>query len=264
MNTIVLLFFAGSISASCVYDSRALIVNSYLSEKREKNGDLRCDQCLQDCTALQQVLTTMPSEEEAMIGRQVPLVPENFHHFLQTPILAPFPAHLETMIIGMGCFWGVERLLYKQSGVFSTIVGYGGGSTPNPSYEEVYTGYTGHSELVSIQYDPRVTSYQKLLKVFWENHDPTQGMQQGEDLGTQYRSIIMPVNQDQQQIAFQSRNLFQRELYKTGLGTITTKIIPATAFFNAETYHQQYLSKRPAGYCGVAGTGVLLPESFTE
>lgn len=263
MNTIFYLFLAFCVSAKCAYSPRALIVNSYLSEKREKNSDLRCDKCIQDCSNLQQTIVDMPNEEEAMIGRQTPIIPENFHHYLQTPILAPFPSHLETMIIGMGCFWGVERLFWKQPGVFSTIVGYGGGSTPNPLYEEVYTGFTGHSELVSIVFDPRATSYEKLLKVFWEYHDPTQGMKQGEDLGTQYRSIIMPINSYQQELAFQSRSLFQKELYKAGLGTITTKIIPATAFFNAETYHQQYLSKRPGGYCGVAGTGIKLPESFT-
>jgi peptide-methionine (S)-S-oxide reductase len=264
MKLFLILSISTLLTQGCIYSSAQLIINSYLSEKREKNSDLRCLKCTQDCSSLKSTLQDLPQDEEAMLGRQESLIPENFHHFLQTPILPPFPSHLESMIIGMGCFWGVERLFYKQPGVFSTAVGYAAGITPNPNYEEVYTGFTGHTEVVLIVYDPRVTSYSKMLKVFWENHNPTQGMQQGEDLGTQYRSVLMPLNPVQQELAISSRTLFQKELFKGGFGQVTTRVIPATSFYYAETYHQQYLSKRPAGYCGISGTGIKLPKSFSE
>lgn len=266
MNTFVLTFFLTIMTFAkfSTYDQANIISDSYLSEKREKNSDLRCPKCTQDCKKLRNTLLKLPDDEEAMLGSQSPILPTNFHHYLQTPILPPFPSHLESMIIAMGCFWGVERLFYRQAGVFSTAVGYAAGLSPNPTYEEVYSGFTGHTEATLIVFDPRITSYSKLLKVFWENHDPTQGMQQGEDVGTQYRSILMPLNEEQKETAALSRNLFQKELFRAGFGQVTTRITPATNFYYAESYHQQYLAKRPAGYCGIAGTGVRLPRSFSE
>jgi peptide-methionine (S)-S-oxide reductase len=247
---------------TCKYDPRELIYLSYLSEKLESTRDNKCEKCKADCESQKGVLLRLPGPEEAMIGRQAALSFNPKHYLLQTPIVPPYPGRLEEAIIGMGCFWGVERVFWQLEGVISTAVGYAGGITPNPLYEEVYTGYTGHSEVVKILFDPRTISYRKLLKVFWEKHDPTQGMQQGEDEGTQYRSLILALTPEQKEIAIESRSLFQKELYKLGLGTITTLITPAYQFYYAEDYHQQYLAKRPGGYCGIRGTGAFLPKSF--
>ena len=246
----------------CTFNPRNQIYLDYFSERLEKNSDLICEKCILDCESLRGVMTKLPSPEEAMTGRQTPIKINPKHYLLQTSMYPPYADHLEVAIIGMGCFWGVERLFWKEPGVISTAVGYAGGITPNPNYEEAYTGFTGHTEAVKIIYDPRVTSYRKLLKLFWENHDPTQGMQQGEDEGTQYRSMLFALNQEQRQIAIESRSLFQRELFKLGKGAITTEITPAYEFYYAEEYHQQYLAKRPGGYCGILGTGAYLPRSF--
>lgn len=264
-TVIMFLFLVSALAVSsrtCEFDLRSRIYLSYFSERLEKNGDLVCEECLQDCDLLRGVINRLPSEEEAMVGRQTPIAFSPIHYLLGTPIVSPFPEGLEEANLAMGCFWGVERLFWEQPGVVSTACGYSGGITPNPNYEEAYTGYTGHTEVVKIVFDPRKTSYRKLLKVFWENHDPTQGMQQGEDLGTQYRSMIFALTPEQKEIAIESRALFQRELYKIGLGTITTAVTPAYPFYYAEEYHQQYLAKRPGGYCGIQGTGAYLPRSF--
>ncbi len=200
--------------------------------------------------------TTMPTRSEALPGRTAPMrVPER--HFVNGHVLqAPFPEGLETAVIGMGCFWGAERKFWQQPGVYTTAVGYQGGFTPNPSYQEVCSGGTGHTEVVLIVFDPRIVSYEQLLKVFWENHDPTQGMRQGGDVGTQYRSAIYTFSDAQSAAAHASRDSYQAALTKTGLGAITTEILPAPTFFYAEDYHQQYLAKNPDGYCGLGGTGV--------
>jgi peptide-methionine (S)-S-oxide reductase len=162
-------------------------------------------------------------------------------------------------MFGMGCFWGAERKFWEAPGVYSTAVGYAAGLTPNPTYEEVCSGYTGHNEVVMVWFDPKKTSFEKILKVFWENHDPTQGMRQGNDVGTQYRSGIYTFSPEQKQQAEMSKQVFQRELAKNGIGAITTEIIDAPEFFYAEDYHQQYLAKNPMGYCGLGGTGVSCP-----
>ena len=162
-------------------------------------------------------------------------------------------------MFGMGCFWGAERKFWEAPGVYATAVGYAGGFTPNPTYEEVCSGHTGHNEVVMVWFDPRKTSYEAMLRVFWENHDPTQGMRQGNDVGTQYRSGIYTFSPEQKQKAQASRDVFQRELAKHGMGAITTEILDAPAFFYAEDYHQQYLAKNPSGYCGLGGTGVSCP-----
>ena len=249
-------------SRTCTYNPRESIYLSYFSERLEKDGNLTCEKCQSDCESLRGTLSDLPSPEEAMTGRQSAIPTSSTHYLLQTPIFPPFPPNFEEAVLGMGCFWGVEKLFWKQAGVFSTACGYAGGITPNPNYEEAYTGFTGHTEVVKIVFDPRVISYRKILKIFWENHNPTQGMQQGEDLGTQYRSVIMALTSEQREIAVESRALFQRELYKLGFGTITTEITPRYPFYYAEEYHQQYLAKRPGGYCGIAGTGAYLPRSF--
>jgi peptide-methionine (S)-S-oxide reductase len=185
-------------------------------------------------------------------------VPE-LHAVLGTRIQPPFPAGLETAYFGMGCFWGAERLFWTLPGVYSTAVGYAGGYSPNPTYEETCAGKTGHSEVVLVVFDPAKITYQELLAKFWEEHDPTQGMRQGNDHGTQYRSVILTTTDDQTRIAAESRNDFQEGLNRAGYGAITTEIKPLEAFYYAEDYHQQYLHKVPHGYCGLAGTGVSCP-----
>jgi peptide-methionine (S)-S-oxide reductase len=181
-------------------------------------------------------------------------------HFVNTHRIAePFPDGLARAVFGMGCFWGVEKKFWQLQGVYTTAVGYAGGPTPNPTYREVCTGMTGHNEVVLVVFDPKVVSYDDLLKVFWENHDPTQGMRQGNDVGTQYRSGIYYEDAAQQRAAERSRDAFQKQLTAAGYGAITTEILPAPEFYYAEDYHQQYLAKNPNGYCGVGGTGVTCP-----
>jgi peptide-methionine (S)-S-oxide reductase len=186
-------------------------------------------------------------------------VPEK--HFVNGHrITPPFPRGLAKAMFGMGCFWGAEKRFWELNGVYSTAVGYAAGTTPNPSYREVCSGATGHNEVVLVLYDPKAIEYAKLLKTFWECHDPTQGMRQGNDIGAQYRSGIYCFDDQQQQIAEESKTIFEKALKETGLGPITTEILPAPAFYYAEEYHQQYLAKNPSGYCGLGGTGVVLPD----
>ena len=204
-------------------------------------------------------LKTLLPAERTLNGRaeQMP-VPER--HFVNGhPLKAPFPAGMQQALFGMGCFWGAERLFWDTPGVYSTAVGYAGGETPNPTYEEVCSGCTNHTEAVLVVFDPAVVSYQALLKVFWEGHDPTQGMRQGNDTGTQYRSAIYAYGEEQLQAALASKQVFEQELRKRGFGRITTEIRAAPAFYYAEDYHQQYLGKNPNGYCGLGGTGVSCP-----
>ena len=181
------------------------------------------------------------------------------HFVRQTPLSAPFPEDMQMAMFGLGCFWGAERKFWLAEGVYSTAVGYTAGFTPNPTYEEVCTGMTGHNEVVLVIFDPNQTSYSKLLKTFWESHDPTQGMQQGNDIGTQYRSGIYTFNKEQAHQADISRDHYQRVLKAAGKGAITTEILPAPEFYYAESYHQQYLAKNPRGYCGLGGTGISFP-----
>ena len=203
--------------------------------------------------------TAMPSANEALPGRSTEMpVPEK-HYVLGTRLKPPFPEGLELAMFGLGCFWGAERMFWRQKGVYSTSVGYSAGTTPNPTYEEVCSGMTGHNEVVRVVFDPKTISYEELLKVFWESHDPTQGMRQGNDVGTQYRSGIYVANDAQREAAEASRVLFQDVLNKAGYGKITTEILDAPAFYYAEPYHQQYLGKNPDGYCGLGGTGECCP-----
>jgi peptide-methionine (S)-S-oxide reductase len=202
--------------------------------------------------ALPDPARTLPGRAEAM-----PLPAR--HEVLGTPVGPPFPAGLEVIDVGMGCFWGAERVFWTAPGVHTTAVGYGGGTTPNPTYEEVCSGLTGHAELVRAVFDPTVTTYEEMLRLFWENHDPTQGMRQGNDVGTQYRSALYWHSEAQREAAEDSRGDYQRALRAAGLGEITTEIAPAGPFFYAEEYHQQYLAKVPHGYCGLGGTGVACP-----
>lgn len=202
----------------------------------------------------------MPTADKALPGRPAPSFAVPDEHFVtHNRIKAPFPAGLEQAMFGLGCFWGAERMFWKIPGVYSTAVGYAAGLTPNPTYEEVCSGYTGHNEVVMVWFDPKKTSYETLLKIFWEGHDPTQGMRQGNDVGTQYRSGVYTFSAQQKQKAEASKATFQKELAKNGVGTITTEIIDAPTFFYAEDYHQQYLAKNPNGYCGLGGTGVSCP-----
>jgi peptide-methionine (S)-S-oxide reductase len=200
-----------------------------------------------------------PSKDTALIGRETPMSVANKHHVLGTPLLPPFPEGTERAVFGRGCFWGAERVFWHLPGVYSTSVGYAGGLTPNATYEEVCSGRTGHTEVVQVVFDPAKISYDELLRVFWEGHDPTQGMRQGNDVGTQYRSTVYTFSDDQQKVAEESRDRYQAELRLAGYGTITTEIEPAGEFYYAEDYHQQYLSKNPNGYCGHGGTGVSCP-----
>ncbi|WP_269853552.1 peptide-methionine (S)-S-oxide reductase MsrA [Streptomyces sp. RPT161] len=202
----------------------------------------------------------LPTAEEALPGRDRPQFPLSERHtVLGNPLAGPYPEGLEVADFGLGCFWGAERRFWKQPGVWTTLVGYQGGHTPNPSYEEVCGGQTGHTEAVRVVFDPSVVSYEQLLKVFWESHDPTQGFRQGNDIGTQYRSAIYTHSPAQQSAATASRDAYQSTLTSAGYGPITTEILPATPFYPAEPYHQQYLDKNPAGYCGIGGTGVSCP-----
>ncbi len=200
--------------------------------------------------------TTLPSPGEALPGRAEKMQVPDRHFVNGRPLVEPFPAHLQQVQLGMGCFWGAERRLWQQPGVYTTAVGYAGGSTHNPTYEEVCSGQTGHTEVVLVVFDPAATSLAALLKVFWEAHDPTQGMRQGNDIGTQYRSAIYCHGEQQLQEALASRDAYQARLKAAGLGPVTTEIRLAPEFYYAEFYHQQYLAKNPAGYCGLRGTGV--------
>jgi peptide-methionine (S)-S-oxide reductase len=201
----------------------------------------------------------MPDRDRALTGRAQPLVVPEKHFVSGNRIVPPFPANLKLALFGLGCFWGAERKFWQQAGVYSTAVGYAAGYTPNPTYEEVCTGMTGHNEVVRVVYDPKLISYEQLLKVFWESHDPTQGMRQGNDLGTQYRSGIYVTDSEQRKAAEESRDTYAKGLQKAGFGEITTEILDAPQFFYAEDYHQQYLAKNPNGYCGLGGTGVSCP-----
>jgi len=203
--------------------------------------------------------SAMPTREQALPGRTIPLkVPET--HFVNGHrITPPFPAALQEAVFALGCFWGAERLFWQLPGVYSTAVGYAGGFTPNPTYQEVCSGETGHAEVVRVIYDPEKIDYEELLKVFWESHDPTQGMRQGNDVGTQYRSAIYVLDEEQRKVAEESRAMYQARLNAAGRGEITTEIAPAPQFYYAEDYHQQYLAKNPDGYCGLQGTGVVCP-----
>jgi len=201
----------------------------------------------------------MPSPEQALPGRETALQVAPQHAVHQTPMRAPWPDGAEVAMFGLGCFWGAERRFWQTPGVISTQVGYAAGFTPNPTYEEVCSGRTGHNEVVQVVFDPKIISYEALLRVFWEAHDPTQGMQQGNDVGTQYRSGIYTHGAAQLRTAQASRQAFQAELRRAGYGEITTEVIEAPAFYYAEDYHQQYLHKVPHGYCGLAGTGVSCP-----
>jgi len=201
----------------------------------------------------------MPTRDRALPGRaeQMP-VPEK-HHVNGAPLKGPFPDGLEQAMFGLGCFWGAEKKFWQIPGVYTTAVGYAAGFTPNPTYREVCSGATGHSEVVLVVFDPRKVTYSDLVKAFWESHDPTQGMRQGNDAGTQYRSGIYYFSDAQREIAERSKEAFQQQLQRAGYGTITTEILPAPEFYYAEDYHQQYLSKNPGGYCGLGGTGVSCP-----
>jgi peptide-methionine (S)-S-oxide reductase len=203
--------------------------------------------------------TSIPTPEQALPGRPTALeVPEK--HFVSGHrIVPPFPEGLREAVFGMGCFWGAERLFWQLPGVYSTAVGYAGGHTPNPTYKEVCSGATGHTEVVRVIYDPAQIAYEDLLKAFWEEHDPTQGMRQGNDVGTQYRSAIYWTDEAQQRAAEESRQAYQARLTAAGRGTISTEIRATPPFYYAEDYHQQYLAKNPGGYCGLAGTGVSCP-----
>jgi peptide-methionine (S)-S-oxide reductase len=205
----------------------------------------------------------MVSPEQALPGRAETMpVPER-HEVLRTPLVPPFPDGLEQALVGMGCFWGAERVFWQAPGVYTTAVGYAGGFTPNPTYEEVCSGRTGHAEVVLAVFDPEVTSYEEILRLFWESHDPTQGMRQGNDLGTQYRSIVICANDAQRAAAETSRAAYQQQLRRAGYGEIMTEIADAAPFYYAEPYHQQYLAKNPNGYCGLGGTGVACPVGLT-
>ena len=202
---------------------------------------------------------SVPSKADALPGRPERMPVPEVHFVNRNRIVEPFPDGLARAVFGMGCFWGAEKKFWQQPGVYSTAVGYAGGSTPNPTYREVCTGMTGHNEVVLVVFDPKGTSYEALLKAFWENHDPTQGMRQGNDIGTQYRSGIYYADEAQQRAAEASRDAFQKQLSAAGYSAITTEIVPAPEFYYAEDYHQQYLAKNPNGYCGMGGTGVSCP-----
>jgi peptide-methionine (S)-S-oxide reductase len=203
--------------------------------------------------------TQMIDPERALPGRDAPMPVPARHEVLGTPLAPPFPEGLERAVFGMGCFWGAERVFWQADGVYTTAAGYAGGYTPNPSYEEVCSAGTGHAEVVLAVFDPGVTSYETMLRLFWENHDPTQGMRQGNDVGTQYRSAIYWANEAQRDAALASRETYQQRLSAVGYGPITTEIEQAGPFYYAEDYHQQYLAKNPGGYCGLGGTGVSCP-----
>ena len=201
----------------------------------------------------------IPDAPDALPGRAAEIPVAARHLVLDAPLRPPFPDLIETAVFGLGCFWGAERLFWKAPGVYTTAVGYAGGATPNPTYEEVCSGRTGHTEVVLAAWDPAVTSFDAMLKIFWEGHNPTQGMRQGNDVGTQYRSAIYTTSDAQLAAAEASAVMFEARLAGSGFGAITTEIAPAGAFYYAEDYHQQYLAKNPNGYCGLGGTGVTCP-----
>ncbi len=201
----------------------------------------------------------LPTPESALPGREHPIVPSRDHLVLGTSLIPPFPSGIETVYFGMGCFWGAERLFWQLPGVLTTAVGYAGGLTPNPTYQETCTGKTGHAEVVLVAFDPGRISLEELLRVFWEEHDPTQGMRQGNDVGTTYRSAIYWTTEAQRAVVEASRASYAAALAQAHRGSITTELAPAGAFYYAEDYHQQYLSANPNGYCGLAGTGVTCP-----
>lgn len=203
----------------------------------------------------------MPSIEEALPGRETPMQVSAAHYVNGNRIKPPFPEGIQFALFGLGCFWGAERKFWQTKGIYSTAVGYSAGLTPNPSYEEVCTGRTGHNEVVFVAYDPKNISYTNLLTVFWESHNPTQGMRQGNDVGTQYRSGIYIYNDEQRQLALATKEAYREALSSAGHSVITTEIIDAPEFYYAEDYHQQYLAKNPNGYCGLGGLGVSLPNS---
>ncbi|MDY7582606.1 peptide-methionine (S)-S-oxide reductase MsrA [Pseudomonas sp. CCI3.1] len=201
----------------------------------------------------------LPTKEQALPGRDTHVQLPETHYVTGEPLLGPFSKNVDFAIFGLGCFWGAERKFWEREGVVSTVVGYAGGYTPNPTYEEVCSGLTGHTEVVLVVYEPEIVSYKQLLAMFWELHNPTQGMRQGNDIGTQYRSVIYCTTPEQLDEALASKQVFQAELDKAGLGNITTEIEQAPTVYFAEAYHQQYLAKNPQGYCGIGGTGVTCP-----
>jgi len=200
---------------------------------------------------------------QALVGREAAMPVTNAHFVNRRPIQPPFPNGTAQAVFGMGCYWGAERIFWELPGVYTTAVGYAGGFTPNPTYEEVCSGGTGHAEVVLVVFDPSVVTYDQLLRTFWENHVPTQGMRQGNDVGTQYRSAIYTFDDEQRAAAEASGERYQQELSARGFGDITTEIAPVGEFFYAEDYHQQYLAKNPAGYCGIGGTGVACPAGLS-
>ncbi len=202
---------------------------------------------------------TVPKPEDALPGRETEIDPGKTHFVNGNPLKGPYPEGYETALFGLGCFWGAERVFWQTPGVWVTAVGYAGGHTPNPNYKEVCTGGTGHNEVVLVVYDPHEVSYDRLLALFWQAHDPTQGMRQGNDVGTQYRSGVYVFDEAQRAAAVASRDAYQEALLARGYGKITTEIVDAPAFYFAEEYHQQYLAKNPNGYCGLGGTGVACP-----
>jgi peptide-methionine (S)-S-oxide reductase len=201
----------------------------------------------------------MIDPERALKGRSHPIPTSDRHDVLDTPLKPPFPEGYEQAVFGLGCFWGAERVFWEAPGVYTTAAGYAGGYTPNPTYEEVCSASTGHTEAVLVVFDPKATSFEEMLRLFWEGHDPTQGMRQGNDMGTQYRSAILYTSEVQRAAAESSREMFQARLTEKGYGEITTEIAPLGEFYYAEGYHQQYLAKNPNGYCGLGGTGVSCP-----
>jgi len=206
----------------------------------------------------------MPTKLDALPGRAEKMKISGQHYVNKNTIVPPFPHGLEQAMFGLGCFWGAERKFWQLEGVYATAVGYAGGFTPNATYEEVCSGMTGHNEMVLVVYNPDEITYEELLKVFWESHNPTQGMQQGNDVGTQYRSGIYAYTYEQKELAQQSKSVYQNALQQKGYGEITTEIMPAPEFYYAEEYHQQYLAKNPGGYCGLGGTGVCLEKLTKE
>jgi peptide-methionine (S)-S-oxide reductase len=208
--------------------------------------------------------TGMVDEGSALPGRAAEMSIPPAHEVLGAPLQGPFPNGIQTAVLALGCFWGAERIFWQADGVYTTAVGYAGGFTPNPTYEEVCSASTGHTEAVLVVFDPGATSYEQILRLFWENHDPTQGLRQGNDVGSQYRSAILWRDDPQRVAAEASREAYQRMLTQAGLGEITTEIARAGEFYYAESYHQQYLAKNPAGYCGLGGTGVSCPVGLTQ
>ncbi len=206
---------------------------------------------------------SLPSPDNALSGRIEPVPVPGKHFVLKTPLTPPWPEGMEEAFFGMGCFWGAERLFWTAAGVYTTAVGYSGGLTPNPNYREVCTGRTGHAEVVRVVFDPEHVSYGALLQIFWQNHDPTQGMRQGNDVGTQYRSAIYAARGNQRGAALETRDGYAERLQAAGYGSVTTEISDAPVFYYAEDYHQQYLAKNPSGYCGIGGTGVACPTALS-